>query len=318
MKPNKSKIGITGASGLLGTRIIKLFLEKGYFIHALYRSQKSIESDQVRWIQGDILDISQLELFVKECDIIIHCAAIVSFHKKNKNLLFETNVQGTENIVNLMVEYPNKKLIQISSVAALGRKPDVLLNEESEWNSDLTHSLYGKSKMLGEMVVYRGIAEGANAMILVPSLILAHAEDHRSSADLWSQIRHLSTWAPSGGNGFVDANDVAKAIYAVLRNWKKGEKIIVSGHNLSYSKIYALYTKKAERSIKKLNRKLLKILLPLLKVYYFFIGKKSSVSRASIDTSSNTYLYDNSKSLSLLNMRYTPIEETIERIRSNY
>lgn len=316
MKVNKPTIGITGASGLLGARTMQLFLEKGYNICALYRSKPTLESDRVQWIQGDILDISQLELFVKECDIIIHCAAMVSFHKKDNHLLFETNVQGTENVVNLMVEYPDKKLIHISSVAALGRKPNVLLHEESEWNSDIPHSLYAKSKMLSEMVVFRGIAEGANAMILVPGFILAYANDHRSSSDLWSQIEHLPSWAPSGGNGFVDVFDMAKAIYSALDNWKKGEKIIISGHNVRYSKIYALYTEKAEHSIKMLNRRLLKALLPFLKAYYFIIGKKTSISKESIDTSSNTYQYNNSKSISLLGMRYTPIEETIKRIRA--
>lgn len=318
MKVNKPKIGLTGASGLLGTRIMQLFIKEGYQIDALYRSKKTLDSDQIHWIQGDILDISQLEAFIAGCDIIIHCAAMVSFHKNDNDLLFETNVQGTENIVNLMVEFPNKKLIQISSVAALGRKPDILLCENSEWNADISYSLYGKSKMLSEMVVYRGIAEGANAMILAPSFILAYSDDHRSSSDIWSQINHLSSWAPSGGNGFVDVEDVAKAALAAINHWNKGEKIIISGHNLSYSKIYSLFTQKAEHSIKTLNRKLLLFFLPILKLYYLIIGKKSSVTKASIDTSSNTYLYDNRKSLALLKMNYTPIDETISRIRSKY
>ena len=193
-------VGITGAAGLLGRQCAKLLTEQGYKVIGLYRNTKPPELD-IEWIQGDILDFMLMESFVSKCDIVVHCAAEVNHNQKSNNQLYKINIEGTENIVHSLLDHPDKKLIHISSVSALGRIPDTVITEKDNWNSELPHTSYGKSKMLSEMVVHKGIAEGLNAMILSPGFIIAFSEDNRSSADIWSQIEKMPKTAPGGGNG---------------------------------------------------------------------------------------------------------------------
>lgn len=313
MTDDNLTIGITGATGLLGSHCAKLLSNNGFKVIGLYRNTKPSNLD-VEWIEGDILDISLMELFVSKCDIIVHCAAELSHDKRIKNKVFTVNIEGTENIVHAMLDFPDKKLIHISSVSALGRVPETTINERNNWNSELPHTKYGKSKMLSEMVVYKGIAEGLNAMILSPGFIIAYSEDNRSSADIWSQIEKMPKTAPLGGNGYVDVRDAANAVYKAIQNWKSGEKILIIGHNASYKEIYSLASGVPEEKINTPSPLFLKLILPFVKLFYWITGKRTEISNDTIDISSNVYRYDNAKSIKLLQMSYRPLQESIQYI----
>ena len=122
-----TKTLLTGGTGFLGSYIIKALIEKGYAVRAIRRSSKlpfyipKEIFEKVEWIDGDILDVVSLQEAMLGIDIVIHAAAIVSFHKKNKDWMYQVNVEGTANVVNMALEQNVKRLIHISSVAALGR-----------------------------------------------------------------------------------------------------------------------------------------------------------------------------------------------------
>lgn len=312
----KLKIGITGGNGLLGKRLIESLDKLGHTIYATFRSEHhTLNTRSTTWLQGDVLDISFMELFVEKVDIVIHCAAVVSFKKKDQALLYKTNVEGTSNVVNCLLDYPDKKLIHISSIAALGRRFDQEIDENCDWNEELPHSDYAKSKMLAEMEVHRGIAENLDAMLLLPSVILAFDETERSSADIWSQIKHAPTLAPQGGNGFVDIEDVVQAVQNCLTHWQPNGRFIISGHNLLFRDLYATFLDKPVSKIKGIPPSLLMVVFPFLKLYYFLINKETTVSLEAIRSSAEIYSYDNSKSRTALHVTYKPIHETMKRIR---
>ena len=74
---------------------------------------------QVEWVEGDILDVVSLEDAMDGIDTVIHSAAVVSFVKKERNLMYQVNVEGTANVVNIALEKNIQQLVHISSVAAL-------------------------------------------------------------------------------------------------------------------------------------------------------------------------------------------------------
>lgn len=78
--------------------------------------------NQVEWVEGDILDIMALEAALQGIDTVIHAAAIVSFSKKGRNNMYHVNIEGTANVVNAALQTGVRRLVYISSVAALGRK----------------------------------------------------------------------------------------------------------------------------------------------------------------------------------------------------
>jgi len=118
---------VTGGTGFVGSYIIKNLVEKGHRVRAIRRSKKlpfyiSKEiSNKIEWVNEDILDIISLQDAMRDVDVVIHSAAIVSFSKHDRSRMYQVNVEGTNNVVNAAIDTATKRLLHVSSVAALGR-----------------------------------------------------------------------------------------------------------------------------------------------------------------------------------------------------
>ena len=122
-----TKILITGGTGFLGSYITKELVEKNYAVRAIHRNHKRPSYipkeilDKVEWVKGDILDVISLEEAMDDIDTVIHAAAMVSFVKKDRKQMYQVNVEGTANVVNMALEKNISRFVHISSVASLGR-----------------------------------------------------------------------------------------------------------------------------------------------------------------------------------------------------
>jgi len=213
---------VTGAAGLLGVYLIRELLKTNEPVIAIYRSkippQLSLEEQaQVTWIQGDILDVLLLAEVMEDCDKVYHCAGLVSFSPKRVKDLFKINVDGTANVVNACLAAGVNKLIHVSSVASLGRKRNgQTVTENVKWDDNANPSVYGKTKYLGELEVWRGIAEGLNAVIVNPVIILGKGDWHSGSGATFKNAYNEFPWYTEGSSGFVDGEDVAKAMVMLM------------------------------------------------------------------------------------------------------
>src|SRR5690349_4849093 len=141
---------VTGGTGFLGAYIIKELIEKGHQVRALRRDTAKLPSyipssilEKVEWVNGDILDVVSLEEAMSSVDSVIHSAAIVSFQSRDKKRMMQVNVEGTANVVNMALEKQVKKIVHISSVAALGRLASGgHVNEEKKWEENSINTDY--------------------------------------------------------------------------------------------------------------------------------------------------------------------------------
>ena len=168
---------VTGANGLVGSHLITTLLAQGKQVKALYHYNcGTISHPNLTWQQGDILDVIDLEEIFTGITQVYHCAAIVSFNPKEKQILYKTNVEGTANVVNSCLNTGVEKLLFVSSVASIGRAQiNEPIHEAIRWIESGNNSEYSKSKYLSEMEVWRGIGEGLNAELLTLALFLVAA-----------------------------------------------------------------------------------------------------------------------------------------------
>ena len=104
----------------------------------------------MEWVEGDVLDVVSLEEAMEGIDTVIHSAAIVSFFKKERKEMYQVNVEGTANVVNIALEKNFRRLVHISSVAAVGRTTEGShVNEEKKWEESKVNTHYAKSKYKG-------------------------------------------------------------------------------------------------------------------------------------------------------------------------
>ncbi len=312
---------ITGASGLVGSHLLRQLVMNGEKVKALYRSAiPAMEgADKVEWIKGDILDIIALEEAMTDVQQVYHCAAIVSFNPRKKAIMHKTNVEGTANVVNACLDAGVQKLLFVSSVAALGRiRQDKPINETMNWTEATSNSEYGKTKYLAELEVWRGIGEGLNSVIVNPSLILGAGDWTKGSSELFRSAYGEFPWYTEGTSGFVDVADVVRAMMLLMKmDMVSAERFILSGENLSFKEVF---TRIAENFHKrpphrKVTPFLASIVWRLEAVKSLFTGKDPMLTRETAQTAAAKVQFDNTKlKRFFLNFEYTPMAVTLERI----
>ena len=318
-------IFITGASGLLGASLIETLVNShdgatDLQIRALYRKQiPSIQfAEKIEWIEGDILDVVVLEEALKGVTEVYHCAAIVSFDPKQKQRMHATNIDGTANVVNACIDAGIKKLLFVSSVAALGRiREDGPINETMNWSEETSNSEYGKTKYLAEMEVWRGIGEGLDAVIVNPVIILGSGDWNGGSSGIFKSAYNRFPWCTNGASGFVDVKDVTTAMKALMKSDISAQRFIISGHNTPYRTIFNLISDafKVPRPHKRVTPLLASIVWRLEAVKAFFKGSSPLLTKETTLTAQAVVNFDNTKLLKALpHFSYTPLENTITRV----
>lgn len=322
------KILVTGGTGFLGSYILADLIQHGYHVRALRRTAKElpwIEASllqQVEWVEGDILDIVSLEEAMEGMDAVIHAAALVSFFSKDKEALYQINTEGTTYVVNAAIEKKIKRLVHISSVAALGRKAGGnTVNEKAKWEESPLQTHYGRSKFKGEMQVWRGYSEGLDTVIINPSTILGFGDWNQSSCAIFKQIHEGFEWYTPGLNGFVDVKDVATVTRLLLESGKSGERYIANGDTWYFQDLQNCiadgFGKK--RPSRKAGPFLLGIAWRLEAIKYFFTGKKPLLTRETARVAISQTRFENKKIREALpEFHFTPLGETIKEACEKY
>lgn len=234
---------VTGGTGFLGSHLLRKLVNAGQPVRALYRKEIPHQVEDIRhkieWVQGDVLDVGALEDAMQGIDKVYHCAGVVSFRPGEHDRMMKVNVEGTANIVNLSIDAGVKKLVHVSSTAALGRaKVDGVLDESAEWREGKNNSRYGVSKYLAEMEVWRGMAEGLDVAIVNPSIILGAGYWEDSSGMLIKNAWKEFPYYTEGINGFTDVRDVAEAMFRLMESDIEGERFVVTTDNWKYHDLF--------------------------------------------------------------------------------
>jgi dihydroflavonol-4-reductase len=324
---------VTGATGLVGSYLLHALLLKGLKVRSLLYNRKSLDRTRViftslgsnaeelikkvEWIEGDVLDVSALLEAMQGVDQVYHCAAIVSFDPGDRNLMMKVNVEGTANVVNTALEAGVSKLCHVSSIASLGRSEESnIIDEKSEWRNTSYNSRYSKSKYLAEREVWRASAEGLPVIIVNPAIILGYGHPGKGSTKLFKTIHKTSLFYGKGTNGYVDVQDVVKAMISLMDSEIVNERFVISAGSYTYKHIFGLIAQG-------FNKPSPRIEVPdlVLEVVWRFEAIRSALTRnkplitkETATTSKGNYYYSSEKLINTLNFKYIPIEETIGSI----
>jgi dihydroflavonol-4-reductase len=310
-------IAVTGASGLLGSFVVRRLLDEGHTVIGIRR--KEVETDlkhsNLIWKNADVQDPVALLENLKGVSAVIHAAASVSFNPRRRNEIFDINVTGTKNVVDacLMLGFP--KMIHVSSVAALGRKKsDELIDESVQWVDGPLNSDYAKSKYLAELEVYRGIEEGLECSIVNPSFILAPFDWNRSSAKIFEYVWDERKFFPPGVANYVDVEDVTTIITKLLANNFNGERFIASAGSIPYQYFFAEIAKRFKKQPPTIEVKtsLLPFLARLEEFKSWALGKEPTISRESIKSARAKSIYSSNKAQEKLGIQFKSLTQTLD------
>jgi nucleoside-diphosphate-sugar epimerase len=319
---------VTGGTGFIGAYVIKELLQKGYPVRAIRRSNHLpafISSDilnKAEWVGGDVLDIISLEDAMKGVDAVIHSAAVISFFKKERKNMYQVNVEGTTNVVNVALEQNVKRLIHISSISALGRTANgEHVNEEKKWEESKLNTHYGISKHKAELEVWRGFGEGLNGVIINPSTVLGFGNWDNGSSAIFKNVYKEFGFYTKGVNGFIDVEDVAKITVQLLESNITEERFVLSAENRNFqwllNTIADGFGKK--RPTREASALLSEIAWRLEILKSKLSDHKPLLTRESAKIARSITYWENNKILNILpGLSFISLEETINKACKNY
>ncbi len=246
---------ITGATGLVGAALLKHFLDAKVKVKACHRSEyrknqllqylkkhnySAAQLATIEWTLTDINALESLDSAFENVSEVYHCAALVQLDDSENERLLKTNAEGTANVVNYCIQKGVKKLLYVSSIAALG---DPIANEKIDettpWNYDLPKTGYAYSKYRAELEVWRGMQEGVNAIIVNPGVILGYAHRTGPAKQFFNYVQRPTYYFTSGGTGYVHVDDVVDALLQLAKSKLKNARYVLVAENLNYKTFLA-------------------------------------------------------------------------------
>jgi len=245
------KVFLTGGTGFIGSHLTESLLEKGFEIISLVRNEKNIRfpvSDKVKLVYGDIKNIDGLKEGLKDCEIILHLAALTTALKYEDYL--QANAVSCNNLLKNVDEKKFKQFIFISSQAACGPSTEIPKNENDIENPI---SYYGKSKLEGEKIVKNS---GKIYTILRPSSV--YGERGHEFLPLFKLVRNGIKFVLGSGNkkvSMIYVKDLVDAILSVIDNKKAFNKTfnVCDGFIYSWNDIYNTAEKAVGRKCKRIR-----------------------------------------------------------------
>ena len=244
-------IFITGGTGLVGSHLLIRLLQSGQSVKALCRPDSDLgkvsalfESygpetralfPKIKWVEGDLNDLPSLIHAFEEVTEVYHCAALISFDPKDRELLHNINHKGTQNIVNLCLKKEVRRLYYCSSIATIGgiKSP---ITENDLWDFSGSN-VYATSKHLAEMEVWRGGQEGLETVIVNPGVIVGPGFWNQGSGVFFTAVASGLKYALPGSTGFVGVWDVVKSFEAIADKERFNQRFILVAENLKYSEV---------------------------------------------------------------------------------
>lgn len=313
-------IAVTGATGLLGSQIVRQLIAAGHEVVAFKRpsSDTTVLSDlrdRIRWREADLLDSLSIEEALANVTSVIHAAAIVSFLPRDKKPMFRTNVEGTRHLVDACLSANIKKLVHISSVAALGRPRNAtVVDEDQKWVDSPHNSAYAESKYQAELEVMRGQHEGLNTIILNPSVILAPSDPARSSGKVFGYVLKGGRFYTDGCINYVSVRDVAVLAEKSLAVEAPGERFILSAGSLSYHSFFSQVAKHLNRRPPHINTPMvvLRLLSKISTIISSLTGTHPLITTEVARAASQSIAFSNAKARAFFEFEFEPLDKTLE------
>lgn len=317
MSKDKTYI-ITGISGHLGNVLARYLQRRGEKIVGLLLPGEERPFPDVEIVYGNVINKESMrDLFrsAPNC-IVIHCAGLVSISSFDGLHLWDTNVIGTRNMVDLAMEYDVKKFIYVSSVHAIPEQPDQrTITEISQFSPKDVIGDYAKTKSAATEYVLEAARNGLPACVVHPSGIIGPYDP--GQGQMSSVLRmYLTRKLPAGVTGgydFVDVRDVAKGILSCCEKGRNGECYILSGHYYSVKDFLVLAARAVSRKPPKWYLPL-KFVMPMAALWehiLYKLGRKTVFTPYSLYTLSSNGNFSHAKASAELGYQARGREQTI-------
>ena len=263
------RIFLTGGTGFIGGRVAAKLRARGDDVVALVRSpDKAAKLRELgcELVEGDLSSTNAIRQGLDGADACIHAAAIykVGIPKKEHQAMFDSNVTGTENVLDAAIDAGVNRIVYVSTIAVFGNTKEQVVDETYQRDeSEGFLSCYDETKYRSHQIAKDRIGKGAPIVIVQPGGVYGPG-DHSEIGNFIDQTRKGKLRAkafPEVGLNLVHVDDVADGILLALDQGQTGESYVLGGE---IARMDDVIRKTAELSGKKYPKATLPV--PLIKL----------------------------------------------------
>ena len=229
---------VTGATGHIGNVLTRQLLERGEKVRALIlpnESQRALKGLDVETMEGNVLDLASLFKSLQGVRGIFHLAGVISIMPGKNPDLRRINIEGTRNILRMAREAGVGKLVYASSIHAIRRVPEGVIDETLPYDPENSYGEYDRSKAEATCEVQEAARDGQESVIVCPTGVIGPYDFLGSMAGevIRTAAEHKPALYVDGAYDFVDVRDVARGMIAAAERGRRGESYILSGEKIT-------------------------------------------------------------------------------------
>lgn len=237
---------VTGATGFIGGHVARLLTEQGWTVRALRRrgaSNPYLTDANLEWREGDLRDPDSVRTAMSGCRAVFHVAADYRLWAPRPAEIYQTNVNGTVNVLGAALDLGVERVVYTSSVGALGLHADgTPADETTPVRVEDMVGHYKRSKFLAEREAEKFVARGLPLVLVHPSTPVGPG-DHKPTPTGKIIVDYLNRRMPAyvdTGLNLVHVRDVAWGHWLAFEKGCIGEKYILGNANLTLTEIFRL------------------------------------------------------------------------------
>ncbi len=315
-----SKTLVMGASGFLGSHVVKALVAAGREVRIMARASSDTSATahlDVERVIGDITDRDAISSALAGCNSVFYCIVDTRAWLRDPAPLYQTNVEGMRNVLDVVVKSDIERFVFTSTFGTIGINPSGISTEEDKFNwwgkapdyvrcrvqAEDLFMQYCRDKNLPGVVCCVGNTYGAGDIVPTPHGQLVKDVSRGTMSYYWD-----------GGGPSVGIRDAARAMLLAEENGRTGERYIIAERWVSFQELFACAAKSAGVSPPKVRIPLfaLYIMAGIADFVAFFTGKDNRLSVASIRCSTMLPNVDSRKARQDLGWNPEPIEQSID------
>jgi nucleoside-diphosphate-sugar epimerase len=225
---------VTGGTGFIGGRVVERLRARGDEVVVLARRPEKAEGLDAEVVEGDLTDAEAIRRGMEGCQAVFHIAADyrVGMDPSKREKMRDTNVRGTERVLDAAADAGIDKIVYVSTINAFGNTNGQVVDESYRRDeADGYVSTYDETKYLAHRVAEERAAQGAPVVIVQPGSVYGPG-DHALVGQMIDQASRGKMPAkafPELGLNMVHVDDVADGIILAYEKGQPGESYVLGG-----------------------------------------------------------------------------------------